>query len=145
MSTVEFLLENKWTPERTIILAFGFDEETGGVRGAAKIAQHLQRIWGKGGIELILDEGCMGLTTVGGCVYARPDVAEKGYMDAVLTVDTPGGHSSRPATPHSGIWIMAEIIVALEANPFTPFLTMENPFRDFLKCQAKYTPKELEP
>jgi Gly-Xaa carboxypeptidase len=40
---------------------------------------------------------------------------------------------------------MAEIIVALEANPFTPFLTAENPFRGFLKCQAKYTPKELEP
>lgn len=145
MSTVELLLERKWTPKRTIILAFGFDEETGGVRGAAKIEEHLQSIWGKGGIELILDEGGMGLTTVGDYVYARPGVAEKGYMDAVLTVDTPGGHSSRPASPHSGIGIMAEIIVALEANPFTPFLTEENPFRGFLQCQAKYTPNELEP
>ena len=145
MSTVEFLLENHWTPKRTIILAFGFDEETGGVRGAATIAEYLQRIWGKDGIEMILDEGGMGLTTVGDYVYARPGVAEKGYLDAVLTVDTPGGHSSRPATPYSGIGIMAEIIVALEANPFTPLLTKENPFRDFLECQARYTPKELEP
>jgi Gly-Xaa carboxypeptidase len=145
MSTVEFLLEKQWSPKRTIILAFGFDEETGGVRGAAKIAEQLESIWGKGGIELVLDEGGMGLTTVGDYVYARPGVAEKGYMDAVLTVDTPGGHSSRPATPHSGIGIMAEIIVALEANPFTPLLTKENPFRGFLECQAKYTPSELEP
>jgi Gly-Xaa carboxypeptidase len=145
MSTVEFLLEKQWSPKRTIILAFGFDEETGGVRGAAKIAEQLESIWGKGGIELALDEGGMGLTTVGDYVYARPGVAEKGYMDAVLTVDTPGGHSSRPATPHSGIGIMAEIIVALEANPFTPLLTKENPFRGFLECQAKYTPSELEP
>ena len=87
----------------------------------------------------------MGLTTIGGYVFARPGVAEKGYMDAVLTVDTHGGHSSRPATPHSGIGIMAEIIVALEANPFTPLLTKENPFRGLLEWQAKYMPKELEP
>jgi Gly-Xaa carboxypeptidase len=145
MSTVELLLAKKWAPKRTIILAFGFDEETGGIRGAAKIAEHLQSIWGKGGIELILDEGGMGLTTVGDYVYARPGVAEKGYMDAVITVDSPGGHSSRPAIPHSGIGIMAEIVVALEADPFTPLLTAENPFRRYLECQAKYTPTELEP
>ena len=44
MSTVEFLLEKNWMPKRTIILAFGFDEETGGVRGAAKISEHVQKI-----------------------------------------------------------------------------------------------------
>jgi Gly-Xaa carboxypeptidase len=142
---VEFLLEKNWTPRRTVILAFGFDEETGGVRGAAQISKHLQGVWGKDGIDLILDEGGMGLTTIGEYVYARPGVAEKGYMDALLTVDTPGGHSSRPPSPHSGIGIIAEIIVALEANPFTPLLTKENPFRGLLECQAKYTPKELEP
>ena len=87
----------------------------------------------------------MGLTTIGEYVYARPAVAEKGYMDALLTVDTPGGHSSRPPSPHSGIGIVAEIIVALEANPFTPLLTKENPFRRVLECQAKYTPQEVEP
>jgi Gly-Xaa carboxypeptidase len=145
LSTVEFLLEKNWAPKRTVILAFGFDEETGGVRGAAKISKHLQGVWGKDGIDFILDEGGMGLTTIDEYVYARPGVAEKGYMDALLTVDTPGGHSSRPPSPHSGIGIVAEIIVALEANPFTPLLTKENPFRRVLECQAKYTPKEVEP
>jgi Gly-Xaa carboxypeptidase len=145
LSTVEFLLEKNWAPKRTVILAFGFDEETGGARGAAQISKHLQGVWGKDGIDFIIDEGGMGLTTIGEYVYARPGVAEKGYMDALLTVDTPGGHSSRPPSPHSGIGIVAEIIVALEANPFTPLLTKENPFRGVLECQAKYTPDELEP
>ena len=119
MSVVEKLLEQDWNPRRTVLLAFGFDEETGGVRGAAEIAKELERSWGRDGIAMILGEGDMGLTTVGDYVYARPAVAEKGYMDAVLTLEVPGGHSSRPP-PHSGIGIMAEMIVALEGNPFQP-------------------------
>lgn len=145
LSTVEFLLEQEWAPKRTLILAFGFDEETGGVSGAAKIAEHLQSIWGKDGVELVLDEGGMGLLTIGDYVYARPGVAEKGYMDAILTLETNGGHSSRPPSPHSGIGIMAEMIVALESNTYEPQLTKDNPFRGLLECQAKYSPKELEP
>ena len=102
-----------------MLLAFRFDKEIGGVRGAAEIAKELERTWGHDGIAMILDEGGMGLTTVGDYVYARPAVAEKGYTDAVLTLEVPGGHSSRPP-PHSGIGIMAEMIVALEGNPFQP-------------------------
>ncbi len=143
MSVVEKLLED-WKPKRTVLLAFGFDEETGGVRGAAEIAKELERTWGRDGIAMILDEGGMGLTTVGNYVYARPAVAEKGYMDAVLALEVPGGHSSRPP-PHSGIGIMAEMIVALEGNPFQPVLTRSNPLRGYLECQAQYTPGELEP
>ena len=144
LSTVEFLLEKDWKPSRTVILAFGFDEETGGFRGAAKIGEYLEDTWGKDGIEFILDEGGMGLQTVGDYVYARPGIAEKGYMDAGLTLDTSGGHSSRPPS-HSGIGIMAEMIVALEKHPYTPQLTKENPFRGVLECQARYSPEELEP
>ena len=55
-------------------------------------------------------------------VYARPDVAQKGYMDALLILETSGGHRSRPPA-HSGIGIIAEMIVALEQNPYTPVLT----------------------
>ena len=144
MSVLESLLSQDWKPRRSVMLAFGFDEETGGVRGAAKIAEVLENAWGRDGFALILDEGGMGLTTVGDYVYARPAVAEKGYMDAQLILETSGGHSSRPPE-HSGIGIIAEMIVALEQNPYTPVLTKENPLRGFLECQAKYTPGELEP
>ena len=36
LSVVESLLSQDWKPRRSVVLAFGFDEETGGVRGASK-------------------------------------------------------------------------------------------------------------
>lgn len=39
LSAVESLLQQAWTPHRTLVLAFGFDEETGGLRGAAEISR----------------------------------------------------------------------------------------------------------
>lgn len=144
MSVVESLLSQEWKPGRSIVLAFGFDEETGGVRGAARIAEVLEKTWGRDGFALILDEGVMGLTTVGDYVYARPAVAEKGYLDAQLILETPGGHSSQPPA-HGAIGIIAQMIVALTQNLYIPVLTKKNPLRGFLECQAKYTPGELEP
>lgn len=86
----------------------------------------------------------MGLTTMGKFVYARPGIAEKGYLEIKLTLEVDGGHSSQPPE-HSGIGIMAELIVALERNPYKPVLTKENPLRGYLECQAKFSPYELEP
>ncbi len=94
LSVVESLLSQDWKPRRSLVLAFGFDEEDGGVRGADKIAEVLESAWGGNGFVLILDEGGMGLMTVGEYVYARPGVAEKGYVDAKLILETSGGHSS---------------------------------------------------
>lgn len=93
---------------------------------------------------MVLDEGGMGLTTMGDVVYARPGVAEKGYMDVKLVIEVKGGHSSRPPA-HSGIGIMAELIVALEEHPYTPVLTTKNPLKGYLECQAKFSPREVEP
>ena len=104
----------------------------------------LEEKWGRNSFALLLDEGGMGLTTMGNMVYARPGVAEKGYLDITLTLEVKGGHSSQPPS-HSGIGIMAELIVALEENPYRPILTKENPLRGYLECQAKYSPYELEP
>lgn len=104
----------------------------------------LEEKWGRNGFALVLDEGGMGLTTMGNLVYARPGIAEKGYLDIKLTLEVEGGHSSEPPS-HSGIGIMAEFIVALEKNPYKPVLTKENPLRRYLECQAKFSPRELEP
>ena len=144
LSVVENLLEQKWQPKRTIILAFGYDEETGGVRGATIMAQELEKRYGKHGVAMVMDEGGMGIEAVGDdYAYALPAVAEKGFLDVYLKLEVNGGHSSRPPA-HSGIGIMADMIVALEMNPFKPRLTMENPFRGFLECQVRYSPREVE-
>ena len=92
----------------------------------------------------MLDEGGMGLTTLGDAVYASPGIAEKGYFDAKLVNEVKGGNSSRPPA-HTGIGIMAELIVALEEHPYTPVLTVQNPLRGYLECQAKFSPREVEP
>lgn len=143
LSVVESLLSQNWKPKRTILLAFGFDEEVGGEKGAKNIAIELEKRYGKHGVAMIVDEGGMGVNAVGDYVYALPAVAEKGFLDVHLTLEVNGGHSSRPPA-HSGIGIMAEMIVALEANPFQPRLTTENPFRGFLECQVRYSPREIE-
>ncbi|KAK8193356.1 putative vacuolar carboxypeptidase Cps1 [Phyllosticta capitalensis] len=144
LSAVEDLLEQDFQPKRTLILSFGFDEEVGGDRGAYELAAELNRRYEPESIAFIIDEGGMGLTALGDHVYALPGVGEKGYADLLITVSVDGGHSSRPP-PHTGIGIMAELISELEANPYSPRLTQDNPFRGLLECQAKYSPKEVEP
>ncbi|KAK0659913.1 Carboxypeptidase S [Lasiodiplodia hormozganensis] len=143
-SVMEDLLAQNFSPKRTIVFAFGFDEETGGKRGARTLGAELEKQWGQDNIAMILDEGGMGLDILGDYVYAMPGVAEKGYIDIILTIDVDGGHSSRPP-PHTGIGIMSELLVELEAHPYTPRLEHDNPFRNLLECQAKYSPDQVEP
>jgi len=143
LSVLESLIDQKWTPRRSVILAFGFDEEIGGERGAKHIADYLERKYGRHGVAMVVDEGGMGIEAVGDYAYALPAVAEKGFLDIHLKLEVAGGHSSRPPA-HSGIGILAEMIVALEAHPFPPRLTHTNPFRRVLECQVRYSPREVE-
>ncbi|KAL0261081.1 hypothetical protein SLS55_004777 [Diplodia seriata] len=143
-SVMEDLLAQDFKPKRTIVFAFGFDEETGGKRGAKTLGAELEKQWGQDNIAMIIDEGGMGLDILGDYVYAMPGVAEKGYIDIILTIDVDGGHSSRPP-PHTGIGIMSELLIELEAHPYTPRLAHGNPFRNLLECQARYSPDQVEP
>ena len=54
---METLLENGFQPKRNLVLAFGFDEESSGLQGAASLAKVLEEKYGKDGIALIVDEG----------------------------------------------------------------------------------------
>jgi Gly-Xaa carboxypeptidase len=144
LSVLEELLSQSWRPKRTVILAFGFDEEVGGTRGAAHISALLEKRYGRDGIDFILDEGGMGLEIFGDSVFALPAVAEKGYLDVFLELRVEGGHSSTPP-PHSGIGIMSALIVELEKHPFQPRLTKEIPYRGVLECQICYSKNAVEP
>lgn len=143
LSTLEKLLEQDYQNKRTIIFSFGFDEETGGQRGAKHLAVRLEEKLGKGGAAMILDEGGMGIETLGDVAYAFPATAEKGYLDIVLTLDVPGGHSSKPP-PHSAIGIMSDFVLALENNPFSPLVDNTSPYRNVLECQAKHSSHDVE-
>jgi Gly-Xaa carboxypeptidase len=140
LSAVEALLsQEQWKPKRTVIVAFGFDEEVGGANGAAHIAAELEKTWGSDGIEWILDEGGMGLVIQGDAIYALPAVHEKSYLDVYIDLEIEGGHSSRPPS-HSGVGIVSEMAVALEAHPYRPLLVGGSPYYKHLVCQATYSP-----
>ena len=144
LSVTESLLAQGWEPTRTVVLAFGFDEEINGELGAKSMAAPLEERWGRHGFEFLLDEGGMGLQTIGDAVYALPGIAEKGYVDITLSLDVTGGHSSVPEA-HTGIGIMADLLVELEKNPFSPRLGAEHPTRQTMECQAQWSPDHVEP
>lgn len=141
LEAVELLVRTGFCPRRTILLAFGHDEEVGGGHGAVRIAALLRRR----GIapELALDEG---LSIAEGVVpgvdapVAMVGIAEKGYLSVELVVEAEGGHSSTPP-PETAVGILATAIHNLERHPFPPaidgaarrlleFVGPEMPFAD---------------
>lgn len=117
LEAVELLLARGFEPQRTVYLAFGHDEETGGT-GAAAIAELLRS---RGvALDMVLDEGLP--ITVGIVPGIEPEVAliavaEKGYATVQLSAETVGGHSSAPP-PQTAIGIVAAAVAAIESHPF---------------------------
>ncbi|KAG1860316.1 hypothetical protein DFJ58DRAFT_779286 [Suillus subalutaceus] len=136
MTAIETLLEQGFKPTRTVVLAYGIDEERGGPTGAAAIGKYLVKTYGEDSISMIVDEGGK-YSDLSGTVFATPAVAEKGYLDVRVDVLTPGGHSSRPPR-HTGIGILAGVVTELEANPHVPKLARDRTYYQGLQCRAKY-------
>lgn len=117
LSAVSDLLAQGFQPQRTLILAFGHDEEVGGTHGAAPLTALLKAR----GVKpfLIVDEG-MPIThgVLGG--LTRPaaliGIAEKGFVNVELSADSPGGHSSTPAA-NTAVGIVSRAIARIEGNP----------------------------
>jgi carboxypeptidase PM20D1 len=117
LEAVEHLIAEGFRPRRTVLFAFGHDEELGGPEGAEAVAALL----GERGMRLafVLDEGgAMVEGTIPGVPgpAAIVGVAEKGYVSVELVVEAGGGHSSTPP-PESSIGILAEAVRRLERNP----------------------------
>lgn len=141
LSAIETLLSQpEFNPKRTILLAFGFDEECSGIKGAGAIGAHLKEVYGPDSLAIILDEGGMGLQQIDNVLYALPGVMEKGHVDIWFTLHIQGGHSSVPF-PHTGIGLISEMVVALESHPYTPKLIKDSPIYNHYVCQSRYSPK----
>ena len=117
LEAVESLLAAGFTPERTILLFFGHDEEVGGPEGAVPMAERLEAE----GVDLawVLDEGGFvveGIVPGMDAPIALVGVAEKGSVTYRLRLEMAGGHSSVPPR-HTAIGVMAEAITKIEANP----------------------------
>ncbi|KAJ3074784.1 hypothetical protein HDU98_010275 [Podochytrium sp. JEL0797] len=139
MDAIETLVSNSFSPKRTILIAFGFDEEISGRQGAGEIAKHLEQRYGSHNIEFILDEGSK-IQTLYGSSFAMVSTAEKGYMDIEVKVNTNGGHSSIPPE-HTAIGYLAKVISKLEDHPYVPTISKDldaSPFFNELQCGVEH-------
>jgi carboxypeptidase PM20D1 len=118
MESLEALLAEGRSFNRSVYLAFGHDEEVSGKDGAAQIADYFERQDIR--FDFVLDEGgalTSGLINGTDRPVAVVGISEKGYVNLVLSVDAPGGHSSQPPD-QTGLGILARAIVRIEDNPF---------------------------
>jgi carboxypeptidase PM20D1 len=115
LEAVEHLLGAGFQPERAVYLAFGHDEEVGGLRGAAVMAKLLH----ERGVEaeLVIDEGAILDGMIPGIPgpVASLSVGEKGYASIELSADGAGGHSSVPP-PRTTIGRLSAAVAKLERN-----------------------------
>jgi carboxypeptidase PM20D1 len=118
LDALDRLARQGFRPRRTVLVAFGHDEEVGGEQGAAAITRLLAergvRAW------FSLDEGMAiadpGATTLTDVPLALIGVAEKGFLTLRLTARATGGHSSVPP-PSTAIGRLARAVVRLEEHP----------------------------
>lgn len=118
LEAVNNLVKAGYQPERSIYLAFGDDEEVGGLEGANQIVRLLQ----ERGVRLsfVLDEG--GAVTSGilpGIAepVAAIGIGEKGFLTLRLRSKVSPGHSATPPQK-TAIGSLSLAIAALESNPF---------------------------
>lgn len=136
MDTVELLISEGFKPSRTLILAFGYDEESQGT-GAEEISKFLLNKYGKDSMYQIIDEGGGGFVQMGDLRMITPATAEKGHLDSIIEIYTPGGHSSVPPE-HTSIGILSELIGLIESKPFDSVITQRNPVLSFYQCIAEH-------
>ncbi|KAG1794751.1 hypothetical protein EV424DRAFT_1449349 [Suillus variegatus] len=135
---IDSLLKQDFSPARTLILSYGFDEESKGIEGAGHLARYLEETYGRDSFALLLDEGGH-YTDMGGIVFAAPSTSEKGYLDVEITLSTLGGHSSVPPS-HTSIGLLSRFIAAVEDNPHQASLSRTGTPFATTQCLATYSP-----
>jgi len=122
LQACEDILETGFKPVRTVVLAFGHDEEIGGAGGASEIVRILEsrRI----SLRSVLDEG--------GYIYSYPwlnrdvavvGLAEKGYLTLRLTANGVQGHASIPHL-HTAAGKLCGCLSELEKNQMSSRLCL---------------------
>ncbi|HRI17085.1 MAG TPA: M20 family peptidase [Burkholderiaceae bacterium] len=116
MEAIEMLVGSGFKPQRTVYLAFGADEEVGGLAGAKLIAELLAQRKVK--LDFVIDEGLLiteGVLPGLAAPAAIVGIAEKGFMSVVLGVNATPGHSSiPPAQGTSAIAMMSHALARLD-------------------------------
>lgn len=121
MEAVETLLEEGYSPKRTVYLCFGHNEEI--VAGSNNGAHSIMQVLKDRGVHLdsTLDEGgAIIKANIKGLIdgnLAGIGIAEKGYADYKISVKAKGGHSSQPPK-HTAVGMISEAVRDLENHQF---------------------------
>lgn len=138
LEAIEQLIKDGYTPQRTVLVSIGADEESSGQEGAQKLSQLIEQRYGKDSIHSIVDEG-NGVNFIDNhLAVAAPVNGEKGYVDTIVTINGRGGHSSRPPD-HTTIGVAAQFISELEAHTFKYQFEPDNPIYQLLTCAAEHS------
>ncbi|MGJ8687819.1 MAG: M20/M25/M40 family metallo-hydrolase, partial [Spongiibacteraceae bacterium] len=137
LEAVNRALTKNFTPERTIYLAFGDDEEVGGT-GAMAVAALLKE---RGeSLAFLLDEGGIiakdlvpGMTSR----VALLGPGEKGYVSLKLITRRVGGHASMPPA-NTAAGIIGRAVARLEDQPFPANIDLTVELFRFLGDELPY-------
>ncbi|SMN17934.1 similar to Saccharomyces cerevisiae YJL172W CPS1 Vacuolar carboxypeptidase yscS [Maudiozyma saulgeensis] len=152
LEAIEYLLSlGNFTTERTILLSYGHDEETGGRQGAVSISKLLLNRYGPKGILALFDEGAGVIPLKDKKTFVAAILnSEKGYVDLAVKFSGSGpgrtGHSSQPPD-HTHIGVASELLKSIEKYPFKSNFKITNPTFEFLSCAAEHSlglPKYLQ-
>ena len=102
-----------FVPKREMILVFSGDEETD-----MASTRELAKRYHDAEFLLNADAGGGTLDAEGKPVLFEIQAAEKSYADFLLTVTSPGGHSSEPNPSHNAIYKLAKALDAVAAHQF---------------------------
>jgi carboxypeptidase PM20D1 len=125
METAETLLQEGFSPRRTLYFAFGGDEEISGARGAQKLAMKFKERGLR--FAMIMDEGGViarnMLSFLGDKPAALIGLAEKGYVTFKITAKGESGHSSMPPAAGTVIATLARGITRIGDRRHPSLLT----------------------
>lgn len=123
--------------QRTVLFAFGYDEEISGNLGAKHIGEYLFQKYGPKSIDHILDEGAPMFLDLNNNYLGLLVTTEKGYRDLVIEVNTPGGHSSNPRDT-TAIGVLSNILSSYEKEKFEAKLPNDNPMLNMFECIGEH-------
>lgn len=115
LCAMESLFQDGFKPSRTIYLAFGHDEEIGGLEGATNIVKKLENegVF----LDFLLDEGGhISKNFLPDRNYATIALAEKNVLRLKLSAPAKGGHAAY-ITDKTAIYRLSKAIIAIEENP----------------------------
>ena len=131
-STFIRLKKAGFVPTRDLIIAFSGDEETG--MTTTKMLANDTPLLADAEFALNSDAGGGSLRADGKAIAFHVQAAEKTYVSFELTVNNPGGHSSRPR-PDNAIYELAEALLKIKAHRF-PVMSSDMT-REYFKISGK--------